>query len=87
MGIPVFLIGNKSDLEDKIQVSQEEATKKATDDASFIKQLKKTGDTPFEVGNIDIYNDNQSFVYVSAINELRRQAIEELLNELCPPSL
>lgn len=62
----------------------EEATKKATDDDSFIKQLKKTGDTPFEVDNIDIFNDNQSFVYVSAINELRRQAIEELLNELCP---
>ena len=40
-------------------------------------QLLKTGNTPFEFENIEIVSDDNLFIPVSKINEIRRDALEE----------
>ena len=46
------------------------------------KQMLKTGDSFFEIGDIEIKTDGDSFVPVSALNDLRRRALERLLEKL-----
>ncbi len=60
----------------------EKSVKTATSEDSIIKQLNKLGDTPFIFDDLitDIAAD--VFVPVSIVNDLRRRAVEELLNEL-----
>lgn len=45
-------------------------------------QLAKTGDTAFCPGDICIYEPTPAFIPVSAINRLRRQALEKLESEI-----
>ena len=47
---------------------------------SIIKQLSKLGDTPFILNNINIDIDNNLFINIKDINELRRIATEKLIN-------
>ena len=49
--------------------------------ADFEKQLRKTGNTPFEFETLDIQVDGAVFVPNGAINELRRSALEQLENK------
>jgi putative protease len=44
----------------------------------IVAQLSKMGNTPYEADNIIIHTDNNSWVPLSAINELRRNAVDEL---------
>ena len=44
----------------------------------FEKQLRKTGNTPFEFENLDVFVDGDVFVPNGAINELRRNALAAL---------
>jgi putative protease len=60
----------------------EKSIKSATTEESVNKQLSKLGDTPFVFENLTIDSDSDAFVPVSVINDLRRRAAEELLNEL-----
>ena len=46
------------------------------------KRLRKTGDTPFEVAELDIDLEDGLFVPVGQLNELRRSALEQLQNKL-----
>lgn len=46
---------------------------------NVIKNLTKLGNTPFELGNLDIELDEGVIVPVSAINKLRRDAVEAIL--------
>ena len=76
----------------KIEVIVEDEINKITKDGSvieksincpttkerIIEQLKKTGDTPFIVKDININMDDNIFVSIKELNELRR----ELLNDL-----
>lgn len=48
---------------------------------TLISQLRKTGDTPYYVYDIDIADDNISFLPVSKINELRREILSLLSKE------
>lgn len=41
-------------------------------------QLKKTGDTPYYFDYINVLTDSKSFIPVSVINEMRRDALNEL---------
>ena len=43
-------------------------------------QLLKLGNTPFICNNIDIYIKDNIFVPISRLNELRRQAVDELIS-------
>ncbi|MBP7176020.1 MAG: U32 family peptidase [Thermoclostridium sp.] len=42
-------------------------------------QLKKTGDTPFFFEQLEVKTDNRSYIPISVINDLRRQALGNLL--------
>ncbi len=55
-----------------------EARNKPLSQADIYKQLKKTGGTVFEVAQIEADVDADIFMPVSRLNELRRQALEEL---------
>lgn len=48
---------------------------------TLISQLRKTGDTPYYVSDINIADDNISFLPVSKINELRREILSLLSKE------
>ena len=48
----------------------------------IIEQLSKLGNTPFTINNIEIDIDNNIFINLKELNELRRQGIEELLSKL-----
>ena len=45
-------------------------------------QLSKTQDTPFVLDDIQYYVDDDMFISLKTINQLRRDAIEMLINEL-----
>ena len=46
------------------------------------KRLRKTGDTPFDAAELEIYLDDSLFVPVGQLNELRRSALDRLQNQL-----
>ena len=56
----------------------EKAAKTPTTEERVLSQLKKTGDTCFAVSDIQIDMDSDLFIPISLLNELRRQALEEL---------
>jgi len=60
--------------EDKCQ----EAIKKPLTEERVLEQLKKTGDTPYYFENISVLTDNRSFIPVSMVNEMRRDALNKL---------
>lgn len=58
------------------------AEKQPLTEEKIRQKLKKTGDTPFVFQRLDIDLEEGLFVPVSAVNELRRQALEALESEL-----
>lgn len=61
------------------------AMKQPLDEAKIRKQLEKLGNTPFVLDKLNIITDNESFLPVNALNELRRTAIETLSGEILAP--
>ena len=51
------------------------------DDELITKQLSKLGNTPFVLNNISIYKDDNVYVNNKELNEIRRKAVELLLEE------
>ena len=49
---------------------------------SIAKQLKKLGDTCFELDYIEVTTDNAGFYSLKLINELRREAIRQLEDQI-----
>jgi len=45
-------------------------------------QIRKTGNTVFEINNIEIEKDNNIFIPIKEINELRRNALDLLENKI-----
>jgi putative protease len=83
-GEPSQLTFSYKDL--SVTVSGDEPSKaqnRPLDEAEIGKRIRKLGDTCFELTALDIDTDNESFMAVKAINELRRKACEELTNRLC----
>lgn len=62
-----------------------EAEKHPLDKEKIRKQIEKLGNTPFEWKDLTIETDNKSFLPVTALNELRRMAIEKLSEEIVLP--
>ncbi len=60
----------------------EAAKTRALDSNAIRKQIMKTGNSDFNIASVDINTDNSSFVPVSSLNELRRQAFEKLYERL-----
>lgn len=59
------------------------AQKQPANRESLEKQMRKTGNTPYEFMNLDIYLNGSPFVPVKEINELRREAIQKLTDSIC----
>ena len=58
----------------------EKSERKPLTDEKIIEQLSKLGDTTYKLNNININLDEGSFLPLSVLNLLRREAIEELDN-------
>lgn len=56
----------------------EQAKKQPLDKESVEKQMRKTGSTAFTFAELDIRMDNNVFLPLKAINELRREALAQL---------
>ena len=59
-----------------------EALKAPLSSSAVEERMKKTGDSPFTVSNMEIQTDDNIFMPVSAMNSLRREALSELEEEL-----
>ncbi|SES94222.1 putative protease [[Clostridium] aminophilum] len=60
----------------------ESALKTPTATADLEKQIRKTGNTPFVIGNAEIVTEGNVFVPVKQLNELRREALAVLEENL-----
>ena len=60
----------------------QEAINQPMDVERIEKQMRKTGNTPFEFENIDIELHGNLFVPMQSLNELRRNALEELEKQI-----
>ena len=76
-GTSISVCGEKAD----------KAQKRPLSDEDIRKQLSKTGDTDYVIRNLNIINDGVSFVPVSALNALRRDAFEKLSSEILPHNI
>jgi len=56
----------------------EKAISNSTSKEGILKQLHKTGGTPFDIHHCTIKLDDHLFIPVSEINDIRRRALEEL---------
>lgn len=54
------------------------AQTKAVSQSQIADQISKLGHTPYYFESLEIDTDNQSFIPIKMMNELRRQAVEEL---------
>ena len=64
------------------EVIPSEALNVATTKEKIITQISKTGNTPFQFEDIELELDDNLFVPVSSLNELRRNALEELMSRI-----
>ncbi len=60
----------------------EAAQKRPADETSLRTQLERLGGTPFILESLDCRIDGQPMVPASLLNQLRRQAIEQLIQQL-----
>lgn len=58
------------------------AENKPLDKEKIIQQFSKTADTPFEFSNLNIILDNNIFIPVSILNDLRRTTINNIEKEI-----
>lgn len=63
-------------------VTAEQAQNRALSEEDIRKQIIKTGDSVFEIDDLKIETDGASFVPVSSLNALRREALDELMEKL-----
>lgn len=61
------------------------AKKQPTSEGNIIKQFNKTGDTPYKFESLDIDCGNDIFIPVSALNSLRRRALDLLMEKMTKP--
>lgn len=82
------LIGEKlrltlSDGTNKVEVFGdivEKAAKRNVTEEDIKRQLSKLGNTPYKLSNIEINTDENIFINLSNLNEVRRQAVNKLTN-------
>lgn len=60
----------------------EEASKNPVTDETLKKAAGRLGDTDFMLGHFTAVNDGRSFIPVSVLNEMRREAVEKLIGSI-----
>ena len=61
----------------------QEASGKGTDQSIIEKQLRKTGETPFEFEKLTVYADEKLYLPLPELNRMRREALKKLEEEIC----
>ena len=74
------LVVSFNDIELKGNIIEEAKTYPTTKEA-IIEKITKLGNTPFNVGKIDIEIDNDIFIQVKQLNDIKRELIARLINE------
>lgn len=64
-------------------ITAEKARTKGLTVEEIKKQISKFGSSFFEAKEVEVYTDENSFVPVAALNQLRREAIAGLMKQLC----
>lgn len=62
------------------EIDAEKAVKRPLSAERIKEQLNKTGDTPYRLRELKVDTDGESIIPISALNALRRDALEELKN-------
>ncbi|HHY82389.1 MAG TPA: U32 family peptidase [Clostridiales bacterium] len=80
---PVLILRDPNGIEGRAEGSFEvqKAVNRAMDKDILLQHLGKLGDTPFELLSADLECENEIFLPVSAINQLRRDAADELMKK------
>jgi putative protease len=78
---PVLTLQDEDGTQGKAVVNYEiqSAMKKALSEEDIRQQLNKLGDTPFDITSIKLICDDNIFIPVSVLNQLRREAAEDLI--------
>lgn len=71
---------NKINITKKGNIVQKSLTSETTEE-TIKKQLSKLGNTPFKMQNITINKDNNIFISISELNNIRRILIEKLISK------
>ena len=74
------LVVSFNDIELKGNIIEKAKTYPTTKE-SIIEKITKLGNTPFTVNTIDIEMDNDIFIQVKQLNDIKRELIERLINE------
>ena len=82
-GILTLSVGNRAKLTvECIGQEVQAAQKQPLDPARIEKQMRKTGNTEFTFDNLEILIEGNVFLPMQALNELRREGIEELTEQI-----
>ena len=89
IGEKPFINVKSVDLEASYELDRlvEVAKKSGLDRERVIENISKTGDSIFQVKNIELDLDDNTFLPISAINELRREATKILENKILESSV
>lgn len=89
IGEKPFINVKSVDLEASYELDRlvEVAKKSGLDRERVIENISKTGDSIFQVKNIELDLDDNAFLPISAINELRREATKILENKILESSV
>lgn len=71
------IIGNSIESARSQEVGQEQ----------IIKQLSKLGNTPFTLDKIELQKDKNIFIPLINLNQIKREAVEQLINERIKPKI
>ena len=81
--IPTLIINyNNIEIKEEGLNKTSEAIKQPITKENIKEQLSKLGNTPYILNNLDILIDNNIFINLKELNELRRKAIEKLNNKV-----
>lgn len=77
---PVLVFRDSNGLEGKAagEFEVQAAVKRALDENTMQEQLSRLGDTPFEIASLNLEYDDNCFIPVSVLNQLRREAAKDL---------
>lgn len=76
----IYAEHNNQKIEITGQIVEKALTSETTNE-NIIKQLSKLGNTPFVIDKINIIKDDQIFISVKELNELRRLLIQKLIDK------
>ncbi|AUB57233.1 hypothetical protein BK008_02100 [Methanobacterium sp. MZ-A1] len=77
-----FWLDNNVEIEFKADFAMEKAIKRPLSHETIIKQLKKTGGTPFIIRNIFLNYPGDLFTPIGNLNQLRRQILQKIQDKI-----